>query len=91
MSKEKEDFLSRLIRRVMELQPSFTEDVAVVLETQLRAEFAGEEIYVRKSPSREQMEADIKHRFNGRNALALAHEWGISRASVYRIAKRNVG
>jgi Mor family transcriptional regulator len=83
---ERDDLLTRLIHRLLELQPSLSEDIAVSLEYQLRGEFAGEEARIYKTPLRKKMEEDIKRRFNGRNALALAHEYGISRATVYRIA-----
>lgn len=83
-----EDFVSRLLALLAQLQTGFSDEMAVCLEQQLRAEFGGMEIYIRKSAPREAMEHDIRHRFNGRNALQLAHEWGISRASVFRIARR---
>ena len=83
---ECDDLLTRLIQRLLELQPSMSEDLAVALEYQLRGEFAGEKASIHKTPLRKKMEEDIKRRFNGRNALALAHEYGVSRATIYRIA-----
>lgn len=53
----------------------------------VRAEFAGEEVYIPKRASVEAAE-EVLRLFNGRNANEIARRLGISRRTVYRYLKQ---
>lgn len=82
------DLLQRMIERLQQIEPSFTDSVAVQLEQQLRAEFGGEECRIYKRIPPDELAARVRARFNGRNAGQVAHELGIHRATVYRVLGR---
>lgn len=82
------DLLRRMIERLQQIEPSFTDAVAVQLEQQLRHEFGGEETRIYRRLPSEDLAAAVRARFNGRNAGQVAHELGIHRSTVYRVLKR---
>lgn len=53
----------------------------------VRAEFAGEEVYIAKRGN-EDLAAEVLRLFNGRNATEVARRLGIHRATVYRYLKQ---
>lgn len=82
------DLLSRIIEIVQQLQPSLSDEMALEIERSLRAEFAGEQVYIYKRVAeRDKMRIEVMRRFNGRNATEIARELGIGRTTVYRILK----
>lgn len=82
------DLLRRMIERLQQIEPSFSEDFAVQLEQQLRQEFGGEECRIYKRVPPEELAGRIRRRFNGRNASQVAHELGIHLSTVYRVIRR---
>ncbi len=80
-----DDMIRRFIEMLLEIQPGMEAELALQLEKQMRAEFKGERVYVKKpKPAPE----EIVQRFDGRNAKAVAKDLGISRETVYRAIKR---
>ena len=69
------------------LLPSVAEQVFRTAEPKLRAEFTGEDHYIRRTSKRERAERFLAT-FNGRNATEVARELGLSRATVYRLLKQ---
>lgn len=87
------DLLKRMIELVQECQPSLTEEMALQIEQQLVAEFRGETIRIttgKRTYCRE-IKDQVRKKFNGRNAKEIAREFGIGRATVYRLVKREGG
>ena len=62
---------------------------AAVLKSLARQEFAGIETYIprRSHAERDNIVREVGVLFNGRNAIDVARQLNISRASVYRILK----
>lgn len=82
------DLLRRIIETLQTMQPSLTDEIALEIERSLRAEFAGEEVYIpKRQPERDRLRLEVRRKFNGRNATEVARELGIGRATVYRILK----
>lgn len=80
------DILKRIIERLREMEPLFTEDVALQIEQQIRQEYAGERIYIQKrDPDRREK---LLKRFNGHNINDMAGQFGIHRVTVYRSLRR---
>lgn len=79
-----DDIIHRLIEMLLELRPSMKAELALQIEKQLRFEFMGERIYVKK-PKRSPEE--ITQRLNGQNVKQVAKDLGISHATVYRAIK----
>lgn len=80
------DILKRIIERLREIEPSFSEDVAVQIEQQIRQEYAGERVYIPKhDPDRR---AKVLKRFNGNNVDDVARQFGVHRVTVYRFLRR---
>ncbi|MFA7278629.1 MAG: helix-turn-helix domain-containing protein [Sterolibacterium sp.] len=70
---------------LLELQPGLEAELALQLEKQLRAEFVGERVYVKKpKPSPE----EIVQRLNGQNVKQVARDLGVSRETVYSAIRR---
>lgn len=82
------DLLRRMIERLQQIEPSFSEDFAVQLEQQLRHEFGGQECRIYRRIPPDELVERIRRRFNGRNAGQVAHELGIHRSTVYRVIRR---
>ena len=80
-----DDPIARLIELLLHIQPGMEAELALQIEKQLRAEFVGERVYVKKpKPAPE----EIATKFDGRNIKELTQGLGISRATVYRAIKR---
>ena len=80
-----DDMIHRLIEMLLELQPGLEAELALQLEKQLRAEFVGERVYVKKpKPSPE----EIVQRLNGQNVKQVARDLGVSRETVYSAIRR---
>lgn len=81
------DILKRILERLREMEPSFTEEVAFQIEQQIRREYAGERIYI---PKRDPERRDkLLKRFNGHNLDAVAGEIGVHRVTAYRLLRRH--
>jgi len=83
-----------LIDRIFEfIEIEFPEmrDKTVALKQLARREFAGIETYIprRSQSERDRVVAEVMLLFNGRNAAEVGRQLNISRASVYRIVKRD--
>lgn len=65
---------------------------AAVLKAATRKEFSGIETYIprRSQTDRKNVTAEAQRLFNGRNAMEVARQLGVSRATVYRILKSEV-
>lgn len=65
-------------------------DVLDQVRTDLRAEFAGESLYIPRvgQTERQKRVAAVLRLFDGRNATEVARRLGISRATVYRVLKQ---
>lgn len=80
------DILKRIIERLREMEPSFSEDVAVQIEQQIRQEYAGERVYIPKhDPDRREK---LLKRFNGHNVNDVAGQFGVHKVTVYRFLRR---
>ncbi len=80
-----DDMIRRFIELLLEIQPGMEADLAMQLEKQLRTEFKGERVYVKKSkPDPE----EIVKKFDGRNVKEVARDLGISRDTVYRAIRQ---
>ncbi len=76
------DDLSRIIEIVADIYPDISDDGKHTIETRIIAEFGGESLYIRKTPSNRALA--IRRKFNGKNVNELAKEFGITVRSVYR-------
>lgn len=83
------DLVDRIFEYLLAEFPQLAGDAARVqkAQTAVRAEFAGEEVYIQKRSSRE-ISAEVLRLFNGRNATDVARRLGIGRATVYRYIKQ---
>lgn len=79
------DIILRFIQLLAEAQPSFSEQVAADIESQLRHEYAGERVYI---PKRRDVRSLIAERFTGNNAGRLTREMRVSRSTVYRAIRK---
>lgn len=82
------DIIKRFIELLAEAQPSLSEAIAANIERQLRHEYAGSMVYVRKRA--ETTSAIVVQCFTGRNADKLARELRVHRSTVYRAAKLRI-
>lgn len=83
------DLVDRIFDYLLSEFPQLAGDAQRVKRAQVavRAEFAGEEVYIQKRANSEQA-ADVLRLFNGRNASEIARRLGIHRATVYRYLKQ---
>lgn len=83
------DLVDRIFEYLLTEFPQLAGDAARVEKAQaaVRAEFAGEEVYIQKRSSRE-IAAEVLRLFNGRNATEVARRLQIHRATVYRYLKQ---
>jgi Mor family transcriptional regulator len=90
-----DDFLRDLLQRttrLLEEQGVSAEDanqVASELCAQVRADWGGQQLYIRKASPEEMTQRDqlIYNEFNGRNHLQLARKHNLSTAHIYHIVK----
>lgn len=83
------DLVDRIFEYILAEFPQVADDIARVKKAQaaVRAEFAGEETYIRKRAN-QAAAAEVLKLFNGRNATEVARRLGISRRTVYRYLKQ---
>lgn len=83
------DLVDRIFEYLLAEFPQLAGDAARVEKAQaaVRAEFAGEEVYIQKRSSRD-IAAEVLRLFNGRNATEVARRLEIHRATVYRYLKQ---
>lgn len=77
----KQDLLSRMIQHLQEIQPGFSDELAVQIEQQMRVEFGGQKAHILKRPP---VVNKVLSLFNGRNAGKVAGTLGVHRSTVYR-------
>lgn len=82
---EEPDLVDRIFEYVLDLMPELGRGEKRLEEAKaaVRAEFSGEETYIRKR-SRSELAQEVLSQFNGRNATEVARRLRISRATVYR-------
>ena len=84
---EKCDIVTRILERLFELDPDFSEETALQLELAVRKECAGMRFYVLKhAPG--YIGREVKRAFNGRNIDEITRKLSIHRATAYRLLKR---
>ena len=66
-----DDMIRRFIELLLEIQPGMEADLAMQLEKQLRTEFKGERVYVKKPKT---VEEEIVKKFDGRNAKEVQRD-----------------
>lgn len=83
------DLVDRIFDYLLAEFPQLAGDAAGVERARaaVRAEFAGEEVYIQKRSSKE-IAAEVLRMFNGRNATEVARRLRIHRATVYRYIKQ---
>lgn len=83
------DLVDRIFEYLLAEFPQLAGDAPRVrkAQTAVRAEFAGEEVYIQKRSSKE-IAAEVLRLFNGRNATEVARRLQIHRATVYRYLKQ---
>ena len=83
------DLVDRIFEYLLVEFPQLASDAARVqkAQTAVRAEFAGEEVYIQKRSSRD-IAVEVLRLFNGRNATEVARRLQIHRATVYRYLKQ---
>ncbi|MET3517812.1 transcriptional regulator of acetoin/glycerol metabolism [Pseudacidovorax sp. 1753] len=83
------DLVDRIFQYLVEEFPNLADDPVGLTRARIavRAEFAGEEVYIPKRISRE-IATEVLRLFNGRNATEVARRLGISRRTVYRYLKQ---
>lgn len=83
------DLVDRIFDYLLSEFPQLAGDADAVkrAETAVRAEFAGEEVYIQKRTGHD-LSSEVLRLFNGRNATEVARRLGIHRATVYRYLKQ---
>jgi len=83
------DLVDRIFEYLIDQMPQLAGDAASLRRAKaaVRAEFAGEEVYIQKRSSRD-IAAEVLRLFNGRNATEVARRLQIHRATVYRYLKQ---
>lgn len=83
------DLVDRIFDYLLAEFPQLAGDATRVEKAQaaVRAEFAGEEVYIQKRSSRD-IAGEVLRLFNGRNATEVARRLQIHRATVYRYLKQ---
>lgn len=84
------DIIQRVLQLVMEAHPSFSEQLAMQVEQQIRHDYGGEQVTIAKRApalrlSREKVRAEI----GVKSVEALRVEHGVSRATLYRWIGKN--
>lgn len=83
------DLVDRIFDYLIEYFPQIAGDAAGLKRAKVavRAEFVGEETYIKKRSNKELAE-EMLRLFNGRNATEVARKLGVGRATVYRYIKQ---
>lgn len=85
-----------IVREIIELflaaaPETFSEDVAVEIERQIRHKWGGEEVRIAKRTSEMRRETAAKGLRDGKPLQEIRSEAGISRATLYRLIGRSSG
>ena len=80
------DILIRLIEIAAEVQPAISDKDKQEIEQRITAEFSGESLYIRKTPSNRKL--SIQRKFTGSNVNELAKEFGVSVRAIYKNLKK---
>lgn len=85
------DLVDRIFEYIVEQLPELR-DKAVDVKFAVRAEFAGEKVWVSTKPlvarQRKELAVRVLAIFNGRNVSEVARTLDISRATVYRLLRQ---
>lgn len=79
------DLIDRMIRRLRHVEPLITEERCAEIERVLRSEYGGVVTRVRKRPTKRQLEAAVRQRWDGRSVAQIAAELQIHRSTAYRV------
>lgn len=84
------DLVDRMFDYLSAKFPQMAGEELSAAKSAVRAEFCGEEVYIpaRGAVERQHQVAQVLSLFNGRNAVDVARQLGISRSSVYRFIKQ---
>lgn len=73
------------------LSPEHAENIAADLHRELLANWGGQQVYIKKSDwgrgILSERDIELYEKFNGKNHLAIAKEYGITMQRVYEIVK----
>jgi hypothetical protein len=79
------DLIDRMIRRLQHVEPSIDATRLADIERQLRLEFGGGVVRVRKKQGKKAVEDEVRKRWDGRSVAQIAQELQIHRSTAYRI------
>jgi hypothetical protein len=80
-----QDLIRHLLQMVMEVQPSFSEELAMQIEQQMRHEYGGEQLKIAKrAPMLREARAKVRAEIGVKSVKTLQQEHGVSRATIYR-------
>lgn len=84
-----QDIIQRLLRLVMEAQPTFSEEQAMQIEQQVRHEYGGEQVKIaRRAPMLRAARAKVRAEIGVKSVKTLCQECGVSRSTIYRWTRR---
>jgi len=90
----KDDIVIAILECVRRMEPSFTEEMAVQVELQVRRDWGGEEAYIAKTPSTRQPTPENREKV-AQQYLSdpaaphdIARKNGMSRRTMYRWLKK---
>lgn len=86
---EKLDIVRDILIRAMAAAPSLTEEVALEIERSVRMDYGGNEVYVRKDMKNDVDKDAVVRTYVDEGVEAARDRFGISRASLYRLLKRD--
>ena len=90
----KDDIVLAILDCVRRMGPSYTEDMAIQVELQVRRDWGGEEAYIAKTPSLRQPTAENREKIAQKymtdpdSPKVIARKNGMSRATMYRWLKK---
>lgn len=85
---EPPDIVRDILERVAKLDPSFTPEMAEVVEIAVRQKWGGLKSYVSLARVREYRAAKVRDEFGRMSAQEIEQRHGVSRATIYRLWKR---
>lgn len=92
MSEAGDDFVRVLLKMVMDIAPSFSEEQAMQVEQQIRNEWGGERVFVTKrAPLLRAARVKIRAEIGLKSPAELQAETGVSRATLYRYIGKDKG
>jgi len=85
-----DDIIRDIILRIQQLAPGFEESMAIELEREIRADWAGEKPYIAADPDREARRVAAQTQLaRGRPVAEVASKTGLTRGGLYKLLKRN--